>query len=192
MSFALTELDRRLSNLIRFGTIAQADYASAKVRVKVAGPLDTPVLTDWLPWMTQRAGGDISWHAPEVGEQVVILSPSGELNQGVVLTGLFQTAHPQPVNTPEKQHTLYKDGAVIEYDRQAHHLKAVLPTGATVELISTGGVAITGDVTVTGNINASGEITDHTRSMQGDRNIYNGHTHSDPQSGSVAATGQTQ
>jgi len=153
MSFDLTELDRRLSNLIRFGTIAQADYATAKVRVKAGD-----ILTDWLPWMTQRAGGDISWHAPEVGEQVVILSPSGELNQGVVMAGLFQTAHPQPVNTPEKQHTLYKDGAVFEYDRQAHHLKAVLPAGATVELIADGGIAITGDITLTGTLTASVDV----------------------------------
>lgn len=187
MSFESTELDRRISNLIRLGTIAQADYASAKVRVKAGD-----ILTGWLPWMSQRAGGDVSWHAPEVGEQVLILAPSGELNQGVVLTGLFQLAHPAPANTPEKQQTLYKDGAVIEYDRTAHHLKAVLPAGATVELIATGGIAFTGDLTVTGNITASGEITDHTRSMQGDRDIYNSHIHSDPQGGSVAATGQSQ
>ncbi len=187
MSFESTELDRRISNLIRLGTIDQADYATAKVRVKAGD-----ILTGWIPWVNQRAGGDVSWHAPEVGEQVLILAPSGELNQGVVLTGLFQAAHAQPVNTPDKQHTVYKDGAVIEYDRALHHLKAVLPAGATVELIATGGIAFTGDLTVTGNIKASGDITDHTRSMQGDRGIYNGHTHDDPQGGSVAPTGQTQ
>ncbi|MCX4025030.1 hypothetical protein [Spartinivicinus marinus] len=34
-----------------------------------------------------------------------------------------------------------------------------------------------GDLFVDGNIKASQEITDHTRSMQGDRDIYNGHGH---------------
>lgn len=171
MSFDVTELDRRLSNLIRIGTVDQADYAAAEVRVKAGD-----ILTGWLPWMTRRAGGDVSWHAPEVGEQVLILSPSGELNQGVVLAGLFQSAHPQPVDTPEKQHTLYKDGAVIEYDRAAHHLKAVLPAGATVELIADGGIAITGDIALTGTLTASVDV------IAGGISLHN-HTHGGVQAG---------
>jgi len=134
----------------------------------------------------------VSWHAPEVGEQVVVLSPSGELNQGVVLAGLFQTAHPHPVNTPEKQHILYKDGAVIEYDRELHHLKAILPAGATTELVSDGGVAFKGDLHVDGNITSTQDITDKVRSMQADRDIYNGHDHADPQGGKVVVTEQQQ
>lgn len=154
MSFDVTELDRRLANLIRFGAIEQADYAAGKVRVKVGDNL-----TAWLPWLTDRAGTDRMWHAPEVGEQVVILSPSGEINQGVVLAALFQTAHPQPVNSVDKHHAVYADGAVIEYDRAAHHLKAVLPAGATVELEADGGISIKGDITLTGNINMTGTLT---------------------------------
>jgi len=153
MSFDVTELDRRLANLIRLGSIAQADYAAGKVRVNVGG-----LLTGWLPWLTDRAGTDRSWHAPEVGEQVLILSPSGELNQGVVLMGLFQAAHPQPVTSVDKHHTVYSDGAVVEYDRAAHHLKAVLPAGATVQLVADGGIAITGDITLTGTLTASVDV----------------------------------
>lgn len=153
MSFDVTELDRRLANLIRFGSIAQADYATAKVRVNIGGNL-----TGWLSWLTGRAGGDRDWHAPEVGEQVLVLSPSGELNQGVVLAAVFQTAHPQPVNSADKHHTVYSDGAVVEYDRAAHHLKAILPAGATIELVASGGIAITGDITLTGKLTASVDV----------------------------------
>jgi len=153
VSFDVTELDRRISNLIRIGTIDQADYEAAKVRVR-AGDM----LTCWIPWLTLRAGLDVNWHAPEVGEQVLVLSPSGELNQAVVLAGLFQTAYPQPVNTKEKHHAKYKDGAVIEYDRAEHHLKAILPAGATVELIADGGIAVTGNITLTGTLTASVDV----------------------------------
>ncbi len=73
---------------------------------------------------------------------------------------------------------IYADGAVIEYDRETHQLNAVLPDGATTELVSDGGVTIIGDVIVTGNIKATGEVIDHTRSMKADRDIYNSHTHS--------------
>lgn len=153
MSFDVTELDRRLANLIRLGSIAEADYINAKVRVNIGG-----ILTGWLPWLTGRAGGDRDWHAPEVGEQVLILSPSGELNQGVVLAAIFQAAYPQPVNNKDKHHTVYSDGAVVEYDRAAHHLKAILPAGATVELVADGGISITGDITLTGTLTASVDV----------------------------------
>jgi phage baseplate assembly protein V len=166
MSFDATEQDRRLSNLIRFGTIAQADYLAAKVRVQAGD-----ILTGWLPWLTQRAGGDISWHAPEIGEQVIILAPSGELNQGVVLTGLYQTACPQPAETPEKHLVHYLDGAVIEYDRASHHLKAVLPGGATTELISTGGITINGDITLTGTLTASVDVIANGISLHNHKHI---------------------
>lgn len=154
MSFDTTELDRRLANLIRFGTIAQADYIAAKVRVQAGD-----ILTGWLPWLSQRAGGNKSWHAPEIGEQVIILSPSGELSQGVVLASLFQALMPPPVNTPEKHHTVYIDGAVLEYDRNTHHLSALLPDGATVQLTSTGGITLAGDIHLTGNITLTGTVT---------------------------------
>jgi len=36
---------------------------------------------------------------------------------------------------------------------------------------------ITGDTTIHGNLKVTGDVTDHTRSMQGDRDIYNVHRH---------------
>ena len=42
----------------------------------------------------QRAGADREWDPPTIGEQVVLLSPSGNLAQGVVLTGLFSDLIP--------------------------------------------------------------------------------------------------
>lgn len=49
---------------------------------------------------------------------------------------------------------------------------------------------LTGNVNVKGNINATGEVSDGERSISGDRGIYNSHTHSDPQGGSVAPPNQ--
>ena len=38
-----------------------------------------------------------------------------------------------------------------------------------------------------GNIVAQGDVSDHgTKSMAGMRTVYNGHTHTDPQGGSVS------
>jgi phage baseplate assembly protein V len=52
------------------------------------------LLTDWLPWISTRAGGQRArtWWPPRVGEQCLVLSPGGELAQGRVLCGIYSDA----------------------------------------------------------------------------------------------------
>jgi len=135
----IVELQRRLFSLIQVGVIQSADYPNAVVRVQVGDNL-----TGWLPWLTTRAGGDRNWWAPEVGEQVVILSPSGDLAQGMVLPALYQTANPAPVNAETVHQTIYEDGTIVEYDRAAHKLTVNVQGGDVL-------------VTTTHNINASAD-----------------------------------
>jgi len=170
--YEIKELKRRLDSIVLVGTISKVDLDLARVRVEIGD-----IVTGFLPWLTQRAGGDVSWWSPEVGEQVMVFSPSGELSLGVVLPAIYQQSFPASSNSPDIKKITFKDGAVIEYDRASHHLKAALPAGATTELVSDGGVSVIGDVSVTGNIVASGDITDAVRSMADDRGIYNGHKH---------------
>ncbi|MES9873154.1 MAG: phage baseplate assembly protein V [Candidatus Sedimenticola sp. 6PFRAG7] len=125
--FEMAELDRRIANLIRLGTVAEADYERAVVRVR-SGEL----LTNWLPWLTRRAGNDRTWWAPEVGEQVVVLSPSGEIGQGVVLPALYQQAHPANGNSPDVMRVDFDDGACVEYNRKTHAMR--LETEGTLTL----------------------------------------------------------
>ncbi len=74
--------------------------------------------------------------------------------------------------------------------------KVHLHLDGTMEMIASAKVQITsplvtmsGNLNVTGNIVAQGDISDHgTKSMSNMRTTYNGHTHTDPQGGSVAAT----
>lgn len=169
----LEDLERRLSNLLRVGIIHNKGGEPAdRVRVKI-GELHTAPLR----WLTHRAGNDRDWWKPEDGEQVLVLSPSGDLSQGVVLPALYRDQFSAPSASPDKRVTVFSDGALIEYDRKSHHLKAILPTGATTELTSSGGITLNGDLLVNGNITSSQDITDKVRSMAADRAIYNGHNH---------------
>ncbi len=191
VEFEITELHRRLANLVMLGKVVEADYGHVIPKLKVnIGELQTA----WLPMLTQRAGNDVSWWPLEVGEQVVVLSPSGDLTQGVVLGAINQKSVPAIADHNSVHRMIYADGAVIEYDRETHQLNAVLPDGATTELVSDGGVTIIGDVIVTGNIKATGEVIDHMRSMKADRDIYNSHTHSGVKTGpgTTAVPNQTQ
>ncbi|MFD2177748.1 phage baseplate assembly protein V [Veronia pacifica] len=174
----LAELERRLSNLIMTGVIVDTDYPLGKVKV-AAGLLTT----GWVPWLTHRAGTDTDYWAPEVGEQVMLLSPCGEPELGVVLPALYQDAFPATDHHADVRRVLFADGADFSYDRKHHGLTVVLPGEGTTTLISKGGVNIIGDVTVTGSIKATGDITDHKRAMDADRAIFNGHNHKSPETG---------
>lgn len=135
MSFDVTEIDRRISNLIRIGKVDQVNYGISPPKARIWIGEDSKergFLTEWLPWFGLSAGEDRSCDPLDVGEQVMIFSPSGEMNQGVVLAGIFQTAHPYPVTSPDKHNTTYKDGAVVEYDRVAHAYKINIPSDGSV------------------------------------------------------------
>lgn len=147
-------LNRLVENLIRLGIVSAVDAETARCRVKT-GKLETA----WLPWLAQRAGSDRDWNPPSVGEQCVILSPSGDPACGVVLLGLYSTANPAPDNSLDRRKTQYRDGAIIEYDTASHTLKATLPEGGKAELVAPGGLKIVGDIEVEGNIEVTGGIT---------------------------------
>ena len=118
-----SNLSRLLQNLIRLGTIAEVEGAKARVQL---GPKLT---TEWLNWITQRAGSTCTWSAPTVGEQVVVLSPGGDLARGVSVPALFSKAF-DALETSDAIHTThYPDGAVVQYDHAAHSLTATLPGG---------------------------------------------------------------
>ena len=191
LHFEVSELHRRLANMIMLGKVVDVSFETSIPRVKVAiGDLQTT----WLPMLVQRAGNDVSFWSLEKGEQVLVLSPSGELTQGVVLGSINQKERPAIADHADVHRTQYGDGTVIEYDRKAHCLKAVLPSGGKAELVAKGGLTVTGDVKVIGNIVSTKDVIDHTRSMKEDRAIYNQHTHSGVLSGgsSTAKTSSNQ
>ncbi|MBA8757690.1 phage baseplate assembly protein V [Wolbachia pipientis] len=117
-NFAISELNRKLANIIRIGLIKEVDYEKARVRVQVG-----EFLTDWLPWITSKAGRDRSWFAPNIDEQVIVLSPYGELSLGVVLPAIYQEKYPPPENKKEISSVVFKDGTKLSYEQEKHHLK---------------------------------------------------------------------
>lgn len=138
----INDLVRRLSNVLRFGRVHSADYPGARVRVEMgaASDPDDYIVTAWLPWFAGRAGRDREWWAPEIGEAVMVLSPGGELANGVVLPGVFSTSAPAPADAATVHRVVYEDGAVVEYDKAAHKLTATIP--GDVDVAAEGDVAI--------------------------------------------------
>ncbi len=150
---------RRLENLIRLGTVAQVRHEGPpRCRVKSGN-----LLTDWLPWMTSRAGADSTWWAPEVGEQVIVLSPGGNVGAGVVLPALNSDHHPAPGKSGDVARFAFADGTVIEYDRAVHVLHVSGPH--LIKLRASGQVQLDGDVYVRGDLHVTGSIRADRRIM---------------------------
>src|SRR3546814_633169 len=165
--------------VLRLGTIASVDHANATCTVKSGD-----IVTGELPWVAQRAGRIRHWCPPTEGEQCLLLCPEGDIENGLVIVGLYSDACPAPSTSPDLSMIEYPDGAVISYDFAAHRLKAILPAGGTVDLVAEGGVSITGDLAVTGKITASDDVIGGGISLKS-------HKHGGVQSGS-SQTGTPQ
>ena len=154
----IADLARLLENIVRFGTVEAVQMQPPRVQVKSGN-----ITTAWRPWLNLRAGADREWDPPTIGEQVVLLSPSGNLAQGVVLTGLFSDLIPANGDRDGLHRRTYRDGAVIEYDSIAKHLRATLP--GTAEVIAEGDIDVTSNANISAvalgdiNLNSGGNIT---------------------------------
>ncbi|GHT97218.1 baseplate assembly protein [Alphaproteobacteria bacterium] len=93
-SFAFSDLFRRVANLIRIGKISEIDGSQVKVEIG-------KVKTNWLP-IVSTAGDTSCWIPISVGEQVVVLSPFGEISQSVVLRSI----HYDKYNAPENENDI--------------------------------------------------------------------------------------
>lgn len=126
------DLKRQVENIVRVGTIAAVDHAATPPMVRVQ--LSDRATSDWRPYIEQRAGNTGTWNPPTVGECVLLFSPGGNTEGGFVLTGVPTASRPPPSADKNKTVTKYPDGAVIEYDHEAHALKVTLPEGATADI----------------------------------------------------------
>ena len=150
MNFAQTaDIQRRLANLVRVGVVASVDLPNARCRVTIGD-----LLTASLPFISCKAGYDSTWHPPEVGEQVLVLAPSGELTAGFVLGGVYTTSHPAPSTSPDVSKMVFKDGASATYDRALHSLTIALPASGSSLTVN-----VTGNATIHASGNALVEAT---------------------------------
>ncbi|WP_392565141.1 phage baseplate assembly protein V [Utexia brackfieldae] len=116
----LIDILRKLDNLIRQGIIEESSGDRVKVRTGEN-------LTTWLPWLTYRAGKNRTWWRPSIGEQVLLLSPGGELQLAIVLPSIYSNAFPAPSNSDDGLFIEFADKATFEYDNK---MTFKLPDGA--------------------------------------------------------------
>lgn len=197
----LAELNRRLDNLIRYGVIEETDFTSDPVQPRVRVRLGEDILTTWLPIAAPRANTDAEHDPVQEGEHVILLAPSGELAQAVVIGKLFSEDYPSPDTSPTNHRRVYRDDyqidyetedhllthtffdeATVIYDAVAHEMSITLPNpdsqinitvNGQVSITALDGITITGDITHKGDYNQTGNYTvSGTASVKG--NITSG------------------
>lgn len=132
------ELERLLHGLIRLVTVIETRN-DGMVRVQ-----DDELTSTWLPLVTPRAGQDTTWQPVDIGEQVVVLCPSGDFAQGLVIGSLYQQQFPAPSSELNEQRMQFKDGTVMSYDRSQHrYVLDIKGEQAALDIRSAGTLSIT-------------------------------------------------
>lgn len=151
----MREDSSQLVNMIRYGTVESVDVERARAVITVGGLSTKPI-----PWIALRAGAARHWSPPTKGEQVLVLSPGGNLGAAVAITGIYSDAFAKPAEgTADNVLIAFGDGAVMLYDHAAQLLKATLPEGGRVELAAPSGFRLKGDVDVDGKLHVTQAAT---------------------------------
>jgi len=106
----LSDLLRRFEAMIKYGEVAEVKKGYVKVR-------HGKLLTTWLQYFVPFAGATTMHRQPSIGEKCIVLSPSGELTNGCVLTGLHSDLWPAPPGGEEETAIQFGDGTLSTY----HH-----------------------------------------------------------------------
>ena len=170
------DANRRLENIVRFGTVKTINPSKPIPRVIVnLGDIETPEIR----CLNIRSGDDATWDMPSINEECVVISPCGDIGPtSFVLYGFYNDDHPAPSDDLNKKIRMFADGCVIAYDVAAHHLSAVLPSGGTAVLTADGGVTVNGDTTINGNLQVNGSTAMTGNNTVGGSQLVQGSSHS--------------
>ncbi|MGE8408295.1 MAG: phage baseplate assembly protein V [Pseudomonas sp.] len=168
MSYASSMHDRMIACLLIPCRVVAVDPGAARVRVSDGAGWTSA----WLRWHAQAAGKARHWRSPSLGEQGVLLSPSGEPAQGTFIPGLYGNAGNPPDNREHVEVWRFDDGGSLTYDWQANSYSVDLPRGTitlkvgattlvatpeSIELTATN-MTLNGQVRVNGALQVSGDI----------------------------------
>ncbi|ENF7818481.1 phage baseplate assembly protein V [Enterobacter soli] len=105
MKAQLTKIMRLITNLIRTGTETEVDRENWLCRVKVS-----KLETNWIFWLTLRAGGARIWWYPSTDEQVAVLCMGCNLEIVFVLPAIYSSQFAPPSDSVDGSVTQYPGG----------------------------------------------------------------------------------
>ena len=151
--YKLNEIQSLLSNLIRVGTVTSLIEGDARARV-VFEDRDNTESYDLLVLVKNTKDNQDYW-MPDVDEQVLCLFLPIGIEQGFILGSYYTKLNPRPASSANVRKVKFKDGTVIEYDRESRRLLADVK--GDIELKATGN--LTASIEGGASITVGGELT---------------------------------
>ena len=183
------EHQRRIHNIATIGTVIEIDADAALMRLAVG---DNE--TDWLSIPTIAAGMVSVWRCPTIGEQYLLVSPSGELANAIPVISLYSDRNPSPSTDPNEIRIRYNDTDFCSIDvansQLTMHVSQITNQAATSIVWDTPSATLTGDLQVNGSIDCGKSIT-AAEEVTANGIKLTAHTHSGVESGG-SSTGQPQ
>ena len=159
----LSEQQRRLHNIATIGTVFDVNPDDQAMRLDVGDNQ-----TDWLPIPALAAGKVRVWRCPSVGEQFLLVSPSGELANAIPVLSLYSNQHPSPSHDPNEIRVRFNDSDFLSVNTQDSQL--ILKINDVIFDVNsttlTGNLAVNGNVQVDGNIHSDGDTVAGSISLQ--------------------------
>lgn len=137
----VAELERRVTGMIRHGTVAEVDPEKGRVRIKLGQDEEGgDFLSPWVPY-SQLAGAIKAHVPPAQGQQFSLIAPTGDWQQAVAMPLTWSNANGSPSTAGDENVVTYgnvrmtlKDD-LVEVNVGGSILKI---TSAKIELITNG------------------------------------------------------
>ena len=190
MNAQLTEIMRLITNLIRTGTVTEVDRDNWLCRVKT-GNLET----NWINWLTLRAGNSRTWWKPSVGEQVVLFSLGGNLETAFALPAVYSNQFPPPSDSEDGSVTEYPDGGWFEYEPETGRwyvrgIKSMVIEAADNVTFKTQNFVVEAETTrINSNMVINGAVNQGGGSMDSNGIVVDDHAHNKVKSGGDTSGG---
>lgn len=141
----ITELQRRLKNMNRVGSVVEINESSTRIKVKFGENV-----TPFIKWFSACAGDVAEYRCPSVGEQAVLINVGGGDNSStsLALIGVPSDKFPLPTNNPDEILRVYPDGTRVCYDKKKHALDVKVAGRADIQVVKDAKITIDGDATV--------------------------------------------
>lgn len=160
----VADLERRVRGMCRYGTVEEVDPGAGTVRLKLGEGADgNPFLTAPIPY-AQTAGAVKFHNPPSKGQQMVAMSPDGDLRQALAQPMGFSSSNPSPSGAGD-QHVMTFGGFTGTMTGDALKIEA-----PKVEFI-TGGVTHVLDGS---GLHVTGGTVDHNGTDIGDTHTHSG------------------
>lgn len=153
------EVKRKLDNVVRTGVVKSFD---PKTNTIVA---DVGLETHDIPYFN-HGGTGANWHPPKPGQQVTLLSASGDLTNAVAIPGGFHDKNPQPSQTKDED-IVAQRGAGKARARTTDEAAYLEAFKSSVK-VADGKVTITAKtIVLEGDVKLGGEDADKPAAMKG-------------------------